>query len=473
LRRRRDDAALYRASFEHAPEAIFFYDADGRWTDTNPAACQMLGYTREELIGTRVVDLIPPERAAAYTDDEEALLAGGGSLTKEELLRRKDGTHVWIEVSRRLLPDGRGHMFARDVTARRKASRELEESLRWTRAVLEQCPVGMILVHGPSGENIEANSHAQQMFGRPLDGIPAFIRRLCPDGKSPLECHELPCRRALRGEHITGERVVVCRDDGTRVPIIVFAAPIVGDDGEVLGAIVAFEDVSAQNELERLRAEWSSVVAHDLRQPLGSILLHAQMLARSTDDPKLLRHAGRIDAAAGRLNRMVGDLMDLSRLEAQRLELALQRVDVPALVRGCVEQIALQAGDRTFDVHAHEHVPDAYADPDRIAQVVENLLTNAIKYGRTGSGVIATVAHDAGEVAVSVTNEGRSLSEEELRRIFERFQRTDSARLEGIQGVGLGLYITRSLVHAHGGRVSAESTAAGVNTFRFTLPVAV
>jgi signal transduction histidine kinase len=219
-----------------------------------------------------------------------------------------------------------------------------------------------------------------------------------------------------------------------------------------------------------LREEWSGVVAHDLRQPLGTISLSAQMLARATNEAKLLKYADQIHAAAQRLHRMVGDLMDLSRLDAHRLELVRQWVDVPALVSAVAERMALEAPDRTFDVSILGQVPEVEADPDRIAQVMENLLTNAVKYGKGGTTIVTSVSWEDGGVAVAVTNEGRPLTAEELSRIFERFHRTASAKLEGIQGVGLGLYIARSLVEAHGGRITAESTPAGRTTFRFTLP---
>ena len=238
------------------------------------------------------------------------------------------------------------------------------------------------------------------------------------------------------------------------------------------GAVVAFEDITAAKELERLRAEWSSVVAHDLRQPLATISLNAQLLARTTDRAKILKYAERTQAAAKRLGRMVGDLMDLSRLEARRLELVRQRVNLQALVSTSIELMALQAPDRAFDVRVRSQVPDADADPDRIAQVMDNLLTNAVKYGKGGTPIVVSVSREDGEVAVAVTNEGRPLTAEELSHICRRFYRTASAKLEGIEGAGLGLYITCSLVEAHGGRVTAESTPAGVTTFRFTLPVA-
>jgi signal transduction histidine kinase len=169
---------------------------------------------------------------------------------------------------------------------------------------------------------------------------------------------------------------------------------------------------------------------------------------------------------------MVADLMDLSRLDARRLELVRQRVEVPTLASASIERMALQVPERAFDLHALGDVPDADADPDRIAQVMDNLLTNAVKYGRRGTPITVSVSSEDGAVVVAMTNEGRPLTAEELVHIFERFHRTASAKLEGIEGVGLGLYITRSLVEAHGGCITAESTPAGRTTFRFTLPAA-
>jgi PAS domain S-box-containing protein len=472
-----DGSEARGAYFDDAPDGIFvgyFENESGtpRCTDVNPAACQMLGSAREELVGRRLIDLVPPEEAALFALDHEVLRVPGSSVTRDMRLRRKDGDWLPVEARGRLRPDGRWHAFVRDVSARKRAESERDESLRWMRAVHEQAPIALILAHGPRGEQVELNARAQQMTldrsGRLDDARSAVCT---PDGQ-PLEFDRTPIPRALRGERMASFELLLRDAAGGFTPIAVSAGPIIGPDGAVLGAVVALEDITAPRELERLRAEWSSVVAHDLRQPLGSISLNAQLLARATDDPKLLKGIERVRAAANRVNRMVGDLMDLSRLEARRLELVRQPVDVPALVRACVERYSLEAADRSFDVRVQGDVRYACADPDRVAQVMENLLTNAIKYGTAGSPIVVTIARDAGDVAVAVTNDGRALSAEEIAHLFERFHRTDAAKRARIQGVGLGLYITRSLVEAHGGRISAESTPQGANTFRFTLPVA-
>jgi PAS domain S-box-containing protein len=438
----------------------------------NAAGCEMLGYSREELVGKTVMDLVPTEDAPRLAQVRELMLCRGFTRVREEgRLRRKDGVFISIEVSSKFLLDGREVAFVRDISDRKRAEREREESLRWTRAVFEQSPVGLALCHGRAGEGVDCNGRLQQMVGAPIDTLEQLTSALrTPDG-GEVPVKDCPGMRALGGEGTQGVELVLGDTKGGSTPILASAAPIVGTDGAVLGAVIAVQDIATTKELERLRAEWNSVVAHDLRQPLGSILLCAQGLARATGDPNLLKYVERIRTATTRLNRMVGDLMDLSRLEASRLELARQPVDVTALVHAAAERAGLETADRAFDVRATGQVPEVYADPDRITQVLENLLTNAVKYGKAGTPVRMSVAPEGGEVAVSVTNEGRTLTSEEMTSIFQRFKRTSSAKLQRVQGVGLGLYITRSLVEAHGGRITVESSPAGATTFRFTLPL--
>ena len=462
-----------RAFLDDAPDGILvgqLFPDGARCADANAAFCGMLGYSRRELVGMRFDDLAPPDDWTVHLLADVEVMRAGGTAMREGQLRRKDGTLLSAEGRGKMLDESRWLAFVRDISYRKRAEREREESLAWLHCILEQCPAAMIFLHGPDGERVDSNPQAQAMFGRQGDAATGFVGSICaPDGR-PLGIEELPARRALRGERFEAVELIIRRPDGSTLPMLGSAAPLVGRDGKVLGAIGVFQDITARVELERLRAEWGSVVAHDLRQPLASISLNAQALSHATDDARVPMVAERIFAAATRLTRMVGDLTDLSRLDANRLELLRQPVNVPGLVRLSVERMSLQAPDRSFDVRVQGGVPDAFADPDRIEQVLENLLTNAVKYGAGGTPVIVTVVHDRSEVVVAVANEGRPLSADERAGIFERFRRTDSAKRARIPGSGLGLYIARSLVEAHGGRITVESAPAGTNTFRFTLP---
>jgi PAS domain S-box-containing protein len=462
----------FRELIEFMPDAVVIADIEHRVVDANAVACKLLGCGRAELIGQRF-PLLAPDEQARYCREVHPL--PGLVHRGEWRVGRSDGTSVTVDVTTAVLPCGRILEIARDVTEREIAERARCEAMQWLAAVVEQSPVGLVLVHGSRGHRVELNGRAAQMVGRvPGEAFDEFAKRT---GLRTLDGHRaryeaLPIVAALRQERTVGAEFLVSNAAGGRTPIAIGAGPIVDTEGAVLGAVAAFQDITAVKELERLRAEWSSVVAHDLRQPLATISLSAEALARTVDDPKVLKNVERIRAAAHRLSRMVGDLMDLSRLEASRLELARQRVDVLGLVRAAAERAELETPSRPFPVLVHGEVAEAYADPDRVAQVLENLLTNAVKYGHAGTAVATTVAQDGGDLAIAVSNEGPALLAAELEHIFERFHRSASARLDGIEGVGLGLYISRSLVEAHGGRITAESTAAGLTTFRFTLPVA-
>jgi PAS domain S-box-containing protein len=425
-----------------------------------------------------LMHLVAPEDRQRVLDEVYRAVRDVGSFTCEVRILRPDGCETFVLQQGEVITDENGAPArlvgtVLDITERKHIEQQREASYRWLRTVLDQAAVGLLLVQAPPDARIDANARALAMIGRPIERIDQYPGLLgTPDGK-PVAGDQLPSARTLRGERLDSVEYVLHRADGTSIPVLASAAPIFGDDGRVLGGVVAFQDVSAAKELERLRAEWGSVVAHDLRQPINTIALTSALLSRTAHDPRLDRAFRQIDAAARRLDRMVGDLMDLSRLEARRLELQREPIDVAAAVRASVERMAPQAPeDRPIEIHVHDDPPRAYADPDRVAQVVENLLTNAVKYGSPGTPIALDVGRDDGAVAVEVTNDGRPLSREECDRLFQRFYRTQQGRVSGIAGTGLGLYIARELVEAHGGRIGVASSPAGKNTFRFTLPAA-
>jgi PAS domain S-box-containing protein len=418
----------------------------------------------------------PDDREWVRRAVEEASRDGRAYVFEHRIVRTDGSERMVLHQGQPVLEDGRvvgmvGTYL--DITERKRAEREREETLQWLRAVLDRIPVAVLLVHGAHGERVEANRRTQVLLGTSIERLGEDPDRVLDTEGRRLRLEELPSMRALRGEHVDGAEYLMRHTSGALVPVRQSAVPIVDAQGKVQGAVVAILDITAAKELERLRAEWGSVVAHDLRQPINTIVVSAQMVARMGDDPKLrARLVGNMQAAARRLDRMVGDLMDLSRLEARRLDLLRQPTDLLAVVRSSVERVAPNAPDRRLDVVVHGEIPAAYADSDRVAQVVENLLSNAVKYGATATPILIEVAHGQGELSVAVTNQGEGIPPEQIPRLFQRFQRCEGAKSSGLKGTGLGLYITRELVEAHGGRIMVESTPGATTTFRFTLPVA-
>jgi signal transduction histidine kinase len=214
-------------------------------------------------------------------------------------------------------------------------------------------------------------------------------------------------------------------------------------------------------------------VTHDLRQPLSVIMVYVSILQRMahSPDPRILSEGlEQTLKAANALNQMISDLADVSQIETRRLEVVRRPIDLALLVRESVERQRVISPDRVINLQSASPVPKVNADPIRIDQVFGNLLVNALKYSEAGTEVDVEVRHADDEVRVLVTNRGPGISAEELPKLFDRYYRTARARAGSARGLGLGLYIAKGLMEAHGGRIWAESRP-GRTTFQFALPV--
>jgi signal transduction histidine kinase len=235
--------------------------------------------------------------------------------------------------------------------------------------------------------------------------------------------------------------------------------------------------VAALRELDRMKTELLGTVSHELRTPLGSIKGYATTLL--THGSKLRKDEQRefleiIDSEADRLRDLIENLLDLSRLEAGVLRIDRQPARLGSSVREVVRKVELASPSHTFGLDWPTDDPMVNADQKRIYQVIQNLMTNAVKYSPDG-GCITVSAHvDRRELVISVADQGLGIPEAELDRIFDRFHRVQTEVSRGIGGTGLGLAICKGLVEAHGGRIGAESAGESKgSTFWFTLPLLV
>ncbi|AKF04239.1 PAS domain S-box protein [Sandaracinus amylolyticus] len=356
--------------------------------------------------------------------------------------------------------------------------RKVALSRAWMHTVVDQMPEGVLLLDA-SGHVVADNrslrayapagERARDPFGNPVP-----LDLLCADGQS-LAPDEMPYVAAIvRGERFAGREHQVRRRDGSVVAVLVGVSPVLSDAGELTGAVMIVQDVSTLKELERLREEWTSVVAHDLRQPVNVITLAAGMLAETRvplPEDKRRWAIASIGRSAGTLDRMIGDLLDASRIEARRITVERREASLATLVRDVVDRVPGAGACCDVDV-----APGAdravLADPVRIEQVLTNLLTNALKYGEPGARIGVRLVPREREVEAIVTNRGPGIPPDELPKLFRRFERTRSARAGRERGIGLGLYLSKGLIEAHGGRIWAESTPGAETSFHFTVPYA-
>jgi signal transduction histidine kinase len=237
--------------------------------------------------------------------------------------------------------------------------------------------------------------------------------------------------------------------------------------------------ITELQELDELKSRFVSVAAHELRTPLTSIsgylevLLDEELSPLTTDQREyieIVRHS------TDRMLNIVTNLLDVTRIEAGRIELVLQPVALPKLVQVVAAEIKpqLEAKAKRLQLHTAPDLPPALCDKDRAIQIIENLLSNAEKYTPRGSLIVveAGLAREEGFLEIAVIDNGVGISTEDQEKIFSRFFRTRSAAAVGASGAGLGLHITRSLVELHGGQIWFESELGHGSTFHVTFPIA-
>jgi len=266
------------------------------------------------------------------------------------------------------------------------------------------------------------------------------------------------------------------RRDGTSVPVEYSSTPMLDENGNQLGAVMMFRDVTERRAIEQLKSEFVSTVSHELRTPLTSIRGALGLLSSGLLGPIAEKGQRMLEIAVSntdRLVRLINDILDLERIESGRVELARGPVDANAVMVHAVEGVqsmADQAGVRLLIVPATGAL---WGDSDRIIQTLTNLLGNAIKFSPPDTTVTLSGATRERDFVFSVADEGRGVPEQKLETIFERFSQVDASDSRDKGGSGLGLAICQSIVHAHGGRIWAERNDPAGSRFQFTIPLAV
>lgn len=245
--------------------------------------------------------------------------------------------------------------------------------------------------------------------------------------------------------------------------------------GETSGAVIVLHDITELRKLERVRRDFVANVSHEFRTPLTAIQGFAEtLLAGATEDSENRdRFLGIIVEHSRRLARLTEDLLTLSKMDSDRLELEVRPVSVSQLIEGCLETAQHRAADReiTIATKRTEGLPEVAGDRRRLAEVLQNLLDNAIQYSMSRGKITVGAEARGTEVVITVSDTGIGIPKADQLRIFERFYRVDAARSREAGGTGLGLSIAKHLVEAHGGRIWVDSELGQGSQFHFSVPV--
>jgi two-component system, OmpR family, phosphate regulon sensor histidine kinase PhoR len=329
----------------------------------------------------------------------------------------------------------------------------------------DQLRVGLVKVDG-SGRVVSANASADDILGWRLHGLL---------GKTTLEAFldhrvEDMAETARREGHAAGEYVLSGEPPRT-LAVNVWRA----SDG---GLWLAIEDVSELNRLRRIRTEFVDNLSHELRTPLSTVRLLTESLsieAERTELPDRVKDTiAKIDVETGHLVQMVNELLDLAKIEQGDEQLRREPVDVYRLAREGIERLGVYAERQevTLKVEIDDSGGDAIVrgDEDRLAQLLVNLVHNAIKFSPAGGEVVVHVRRDVENVVVEIEDHGPGIPAADRNRIFERFYKVDRARSRGRGGTGLGLAIARHIVERHGGHIWVQSEEGVGSRFFFSLP---
>ncbi len=486
------------------PDAIVVGDVEsGRIVLWNPAAEYMFAYSAQEAVGLSLEVLIPPSLRPRHRAGLERYRAGAhGSLIEthrpaELPALRKDGHELTVELTLSPLEvPGRPKSYIiasiRDVTQRSQAQSEvralnaelerrveertarLEAVAAEQSAMLQQMAEGVITVDA-AGFVTFVNDAATRMMGivklgSRLDMLVSLFQILTLDGL-PHPPEQLPLARALRGETVVNARWRMCRPGGDELVMEASAAPVRTDSGGILGAITTLRDVTEQDRLEREKNEFLSYVAHELRTPLTIIHGHVQLLQRTPRGTAATLHQRlqTIDRQSSQLALLITDLLDLALIGTHRLHCRLTPLDYPLLIQSITDEMRLLHPNRAIDLEISNNCW-IMGDALRLRQLLMNLIDNALTHGPRGAAVKLSVTGNPEIVTISVRDGGPPLPAEERERIFERFHRLPpSARLHA-GGLGLGLYISREIAEAHGGRLQVVDDEH--SCFAFSLPIA-
>ena len=359
---------------------------------------------------------------------------------------------------------------AASVIAQAKLYLEALEEKRQLEATLESMLVGVLAVNS-KGRITVLNHVARQLLEiSPENSVGADYQEVIKDER----VRDIIRRTLENGEEVVEELTFTV---GTSERYFqVQTAPITGENKEILGEVTIFSDITELKRLDQMKTDFVSHVSHELRTPLTSIKGFVATLLADTEgyyDLETRREFLQIiDQECDRLTRLINDLLNLSRIESGRaLELVLKPVDVVDIAKKIIEIQKNYTSKHQFVLDVQEPVPTVIADEDKVDQIITNLVSNAVKYSPNGGEVRITIKEDpeTGGVLVAVKDQGLGIPKDVLPRLFQRFVRVEGRK---IAGTGLGLYLTRHLVEAHGGKIWVESEEGKGSTFYFTLPPA-
>lgn len=499
---------MTRLLTQNAPVAIAHLTSDLTYAMVNPSYLELIraqfGDARLELVGRSVQDAAPPfAQAHRWTEDIRRLIHLGQPFTLEAqpCESKFDGQTTRWDWTVWPVRDDEGTiesilLMGADVSRRIEAERDLETALEaaWTErnkqeAVIEQITDAVFIADAGTRNVVRVNSAGARLLGyespyqltKSLERYPALLSPRLPDGRA-LPPDRFFLSRALLGEEVRNDHLILRRLDGTLIHVIAGASPVINTNGDIVLAVGILHDVThlldIQTELEKSNQAkdlFLAMLSHELRTPLTPILGWAKLIHENAHDLLAVQQGVEAIERNARLqSQLVDDLLDMSRIIAGKIELARSPQDLNQIIRYALETVQTRIDTQMLDLELDltPGILPVYGDPTRLEQILWNLLTNAVKFTPARGQIRVSSRRSGNQCEVEVTDNGIGIRPEMLDTIFDHFQQVESGTARRHGGLGIGLAIARSLVEMHGGWIRAESKGEGLGaSFTIAIPV--
>lgn len=511
----------YRVVVNNIKEVVFRTDELGNWIFLNPAWTTITGYTAEESYNRMFLEFVHPDDREYSLQFFLSVIRGEKDYyTYEMRYSSHSGNYWWTEVTLRVMKDSSGNITGttgtlRDITLKREAelsikeknealqrmNEELQKRIEERRYFETELERSYAELEKRVQERTRELSLSEKRFRLLGDMIPHIVWTTDPDGSVDYYNKKLDEYSGFNFDEVAGKvwEKLIHPDDIERTNEAWKAALVSGDVYEIEYRLKRWDgqyrwfltralplrdenemivkwfgsatDIHDQKLLDEKKDEFIGIASHELKTPLTSIKAYMQLLERLVEeDPRLKNYVNKTNGFVDKLNNLVSELLDVSKIQAGKLQFSMMKIDVPSLIRESVESV--QHSTVTHKIMIEGDLPSKtiMGDKMRLEQVLINFLTNAVKYSPQADKVIVSAWEEEDKVTIAVKDFGLGITPENRKRIFDRFYRAEGLSPH-ISGLGIGLYIASEIVRRHHGKVWLESEQGKGSVFYFCLPV--
>lgn len=480
---------IYRSMFQNAANLIILVDSKGIVIDCNFRTEELLGYGQDELRGQNVSNIISPESLKKYRESFEEVENRGFSFNKEYRMTQKNGKLIDVNVNSSGLKDENGNhsqtiYIIEDITERKQAEKMEKERENRYRSLFQNNGFVIMLIDPETGNICDANPAASSYYGYPREKMISL--NLADINTLPKDqiLEELKQERSKDlNHHFFTHRIA----SGELREVEKYSYPVLINEKKFLCTIISDitdtkkmqrELVRAKMEAEianKAKSEFLASMSHELRTPMNSIIGFSDMLLTQNFGPlneRQLRYVNNISVSGGHLLKLINDILDISKVEAGKMELHLEQFSISSSVSEVKTLLTPLASKKKIQIlnTVDEKIDTIKADRTKFKQILYNLMDNAIKFTPEGGYVFVDARIEAAGAEIIVRDTGIGIKEEEAQKVFQPFTQLESPEFIKQKGTGLGLALVKKFVEMHEGKIWVESKAGEGSKFIFTIP---